>query len=140
MSQVALVDTGPLVALLDRREKHHVWVVEQMSGLRAPLCTAEAVIAEAFHLLRHLPRGRSAILEMIRDEALTIPFLLSKESQKVLELVDRYANVPMALADACLVRMSELIPDSVVFTLDGDFHIYRRHKRQRIPLLAPTSG
>jgi len=125
------------VALLDRRDTYHGWVVERMSRLRPPFQTCEAVVAEAFHLLRHLPRARAAILEMIAGGVLTIPLLLSEQSRDVLALVGRYADVPMSLADACLVRMSELVPECVVFTLDSDFRIYRRHKRQKILLVIP---
>jgi hypothetical protein len=74
---------------------------------------------------------------MIAEGVLATPFQLSEHSGEVLELVERYANIPMSLADACLVRMSELIPNAVVFTLDSDFRIYCRHRRQRIPLLIP---
>ena len=137
MNPFALVDTGPLVALLDQRDQHHRWVLQQLPLLRPPLRTCEAVVAEAFHLLRKLPKARTAILEMIREGALTLPFLLREHPQEVLALLERYANVPMSLADACLVRMSELVSDCVVFTLDSNFRIYRRHKREKIPLVIP---
>jgi hypothetical protein len=78
----ALLDTGPLVAFLDRGDKHHAWAVEQMSWLPAPLRTCEAVIAEAFHLHRHLPAGRTAILEMMMDGVLITPFVLADERPK----------------------------------------------------------
>jgi uncharacterized protein len=109
MNQAVLVDAGPLVALLDRRDRYHPWAVEQLSRLRPPFCTCEAVIAEAFHLLRPLANARTAILEMAAEGVLTTPFKLSDQSRQVLALVQRYANVPMSLADACLVRMSELV-------------------------------
>jgi predicted nucleic acid-binding protein len=134
---IVLVDTGPLVALLNKRDHYHRWVREQMPLLRPPMHTCEAVLAEAFHLLRNLPKARTAILEMIRDGALLLPFLLREHTQRVLDLLQRYASVPMSLTDACLVRMSELESDCVVFTLDSDFHIYRRHKQEKIPLVIP---
>jgi predicted nucleic acid-binding protein len=137
VKRTALLDTGPLVALLDRRDQNHPWVVNQMARLRRPLHTCEAVIAEAFHLLRHLPPGRTAILEMLAEGVLTIPLQLREQPREVLALLQRYANVPMALADACLVRLSELVSDGVLFTLDSDFRIYRRHGRQKIPLVIP---
>jgi predicted nucleic acid-binding protein len=133
----ALWDTGPLVALLNARDEHHRWVLEEMSQLRRPLLSCEVVIAEASYLLRHQSRGQAAILEMLAGGVLTTPFRLSEHSQEVLRLCDRYANVPMSLADACLVRMSETVGDSVVVTLDSHFHIYRRHGRQKIPLMIP---
>jgi uncharacterized protein len=137
VNRSALLDTGPLVALLDRRDAHHLWVLEQMERLRPPFRTCEAVVAEAFHLLRPLPRPRAAILEMIAEGVLTLPFVLAEQCHEVLALLERYTNVPMSLADACLVRLSELVGDGLVFTLDSDFRIYRRHRRQKIPLLIP---
>jgi predicted nucleic acid-binding protein len=99
--------------------------------------TCEAVIVEASHLLRRDTPGKRGLLELLTNGKLTIPFSLSAEIREVRSLIERYENVPMSLADACLVRMSELVPDCVVFTLDSDFRIYRRHKRQKIPLLMP---
>jgi predicted nucleic acid-binding protein len=137
MKATVLADTGPLVALLDRRDRYHAWAVEQSAGLGSPLRTCEAVITEAFHLLRRLLDARTAILEMIAEGVLTTPFTLSEQTREVRALVERYGNVPMSLADACLVRMSELVADCVLWTVDSDFRIYRRHKRQRIPCLMP---
>jgi predicted nucleic acid-binding protein len=137
VKQAVLLDAGPLVALLDHRDQYHAWTVEQLARLRPPFCTCEAAIAEAFHLLRRLPDGFSAILEMAAERVLTTPFKLTEQSREVLALVRRYRKVPMSLADACLVRMSELIPGAVVCTFDSDFRIYRRHQRQKIPLLIP---
>ena len=74
---------------------------------------------------------------MLAEDALRVSFELARQARAVLALVRRYANVPMSLADACLVRMSELIDGGVVFTLDGDFRIYRRHGRQKTPLVIP---
>jgi uncharacterized protein len=137
VTRTALLDAGPLVALLDRRDKDHAWAVDQLARLRRPLHTCEAVIAEAFYLLRHLPPAQGAILEMLAEGVLTVSFHLREQPREVLALVRRYANVPMSLADGCLVRLSELLGGCVVFTLDSDFRIYRRHGRQQIPLLIP---
>jgi uncharacterized protein len=137
MNQVVLVDTGPLVALLDRRDRYHAWALDQVSRLRPPSRTCEAVIAEAFHLLRHLPHARRAILDMAVGGVLTTPIQLCEQAREIRALVDKYADVPMSLADACLVRLSELVPNCVVLTMDSDFRIYCRHKRQKIPLLIP---
>ena len=112
-----LLDTGPLVAFFDRSEECHAWVREKWSHAPVPLLTCEAVLAEAAYLLEEragLPAG------------------------KVLALLERYHGQGMQLADACLVRMSELKRDCRVFTLDrADYQIYRRFERQVIPLVAP---
>jgi predicted nucleic acid-binding protein len=125
------------VAFLDRRDQYHDWIVEQMAQLRPPMTTCEPVVTEAYYLLRHLPRARESILEMLAAEVVTTSFQLSEHADDVLVLLQRYANVPMSLADACLVGMSELVADCVVVTLDSDFRVYRRHRRQKIPLVIP---
>lgn len=131
-----LVDTGPLVALLDRRDQYHEWAKQQVAQIRPPLFTCEAVLTEAFHLLRTLPKARQAILEMLH-RLLVVRFRLDEHHEQIGDLIRRYSNVPMSLADACLVRMSEMLSDSTVLTLDRDFHIYRQHGRQKIALLIP---
>lgn len=133
----ALVDTGPLVALLNRRDQHHAWALEAFSSLQAPACTCDAVLSEACFLVRRLPGGPDAVLELVERGAIIPGFALSTELSAVRALMKRYRDVPMSLADACLVRMSEDQDDPVVLTLDHDFQIYRRRGRRTIPLIAP---
>lgn len=137
MSGAFLVDTGPLVAYLVRESEHHDWTSEQMRRLEAPLLTCEAVLSEAgFLLLRHR-QDPDALLEMLEIGMLEIVFSMEDETIAVRQLLRRYRDVPMSIADACLVRMSELKERSTVFTLDTDFRIYRRHGRKIIPTLMP---
>jgi len=138
LSQAVLLDTGPLVALLDRRDRYHGWAKERAAMLPSVGYTCEPVITEACFLLRMLPDAERALMSMIRRRLIRIEFRLTQEADAVDALFQRHANVPMSLADACLVRMSELVADSVVFTLDSDFRIYRRHGRQAISLLIPA--
>jgi uncharacterized protein len=137
MSQSVLLDTGPLVAFLSAADAHHSWVREQWEQLSPPLLTCEAVITEAAFLLQRQRKSRAALFELIRRGVVRLDFALEDELSAVAALIERYANVPMSLADACLVRMSELWADSHVFTLDDDFRLYRRHGRKVIPLVAP---
>jgi predicted nucleic acid-binding protein len=132
-----LVDTGPLIALIDRRDRHHEWVAAQFDQILPPLLTCEAVLAEACYLAPRAGRPAEEPLLYLERGVLRLAFSLSDNFDRVSSLMTRYANMPMALADACLVRMSELHADSVVMTLDGDFRSYRRHKRQKIPVLLP---
>ena len=132
-----LLDTGPLVALLDRRDQYHDWAKEQAAQVGWPIATCEPVLVEAFHLLRALPPARQAVMGLLQNARLSIPFRLEQHVVPVASLLDRYADVPMALADACLVRMSEMVTGSTVFTMDSDFRVYRRHRREPIPLLIP---
>jgi hypothetical protein len=93
-------------------------------------------LAEAFHLLE--PEGQRAVSAMLVRGALVPAFSLADNLERVLQLMDKYADLPMSLADACLVRMTELLADPVVLTLDADFRVYRRHGRQTVPFVAPN--
>jgi predicted nucleic acid-binding protein len=132
-----IVDTGPLVALLNGRDAHHDWVREALMRIRPPLITCEAVLSEACFLVRKLRGGPDAVLAPVGRGIVDVPFRVDRELSAVRRLMSRYASVPMSLADACLVRMSELEDDPIVLTLDRDFRVYRRHTRQAIPLVAP---
>lgn len=137
MAKTTICDSGVLVALIDKREQHHQWATEQAENLIPPFITCEAVITETCFLLQNIHKGKDAILSMIEDGILQVDFSLSGEISKIKSLMSKYADVPMSLADACLVRMSELLDNSKVFTLDSDFHIYRRNGKQKIDLIIP---
>jgi predicted nucleic acid-binding protein len=132
-----IIDTGPLVALLVKGETQHEWVVKQFQNLPAPFVTCDAVLTEAFFLLRKLPYGTTKFFTLLNSGLLEVDFSIVTEHAALEKLVQRYASVPMSLADACLVRLAKLLPQSVVFTLDHDFQIYRRDGRQPIPLIIP---
>jgi predicted nucleic acid-binding protein len=132
-----LLDAGPLVALLDAGDRDHEWSRKALGKLRPPLIMCEAALSEALFLLRadrHAP-GKIAKLFQ-RGLIATVP-ILDTDAAAVLDLMSTYSNVPMSLADACLVRISEQISSAVVVTLDSDFTIYRKNRNKKIPLLAP---
>lgn len=139
MTRRVVVDTGPLVALLNRGDRCHAWARDTFAEIAPPLLTCEAVLAEAWHLLRRFSRGRDAILDLLARNVIVIAFDLGAEVLSVRKLAAKYASVPMSLADGCLVRMSELYADAAVITLDSDFSVYRKHGRQVIPLLCPKA-
>lgn len=132
-----LLDTGPLVALLDRRDAFHEWAKSQWAGIEPPAITCEAVLSEACFLLRKRPAVVAVVLEMLHRQAVVIGFRLEDELEPVSALLRRFADVPMSLADACLVRMTELRTGAAVLTLDADFRIYRRHGRLVVPVIMP---
>jgi len=133
-----IVDTGPIVALLNSSDAHHQWTRDILDTIEPPLVTCEAVVSEACFILHRISGGQDAVLELIERGVVSIVFSLKSELPVVRKLMDKYASVPMSLADACLVRMSELDSKVKVLTLDNDFTIYRRNRRQNIPLLSPT--
>ena len=132
-----VLDTGPLVALLDADETHHAWAFEQFQQLRPPLLTCEAVLTESCFLISRTGADPSVVTELVQRGVLTVAKLLDDEAMAVGRLMTRYRNVPMSLADACLVRLVEMTPHAKLFTLDRDFSIYRQSRRRVIPLLAP---
>lgn len=133
-----LVDTGPLVALLNRRDKYHDWARATFDGLEPPLFTCEAVLTESAYLVRDLAGGPTAILDLVTRGVVRVDFRVDAELLALRTLLTKYASVPMSLADACLVRMAELSPKSVVITVDSDFRTYRRSGRLTVPLIAPA--
>jgi predicted nucleic acid-binding protein len=135
--QITIVDTGILVAYLNRREKYHEWTKDQLSNIFPPLITCEAVIAESCFLLKNIPHGNERLFELLESEFIFTSFQLEREIKSIKQLMIQYSSVPMSLADACLVRMSELYSNSTILTLDSDFNIYRKHKRFAIDVILP---
>jgi uncharacterized protein len=135
MAASPLVDAGFLIALLSRRDRHHRWASAQSPHLARSWKTCEAALSEAFFLLG--PSGAPSLAALLRRRAVVPAFELAGEIEPVLRLLRKYSDVPMSLADACLVRMSEIHSDSVIVTTGTDFRIYRRHERQVIPCLTP---
>lgn len=138
MKNKVLLDTGVLVTFINKRENLYSWTNQQWKLIEPPLLTCEAVITEACFLLQDVYEGEDAVLNLISRKIIQIPFQLNDDSESTRELMNRYQNVPMSLADACLVRMSELIPGSSVLTLDSDFLIYRKNRNQMIDLIIPN--
>jgi predicted nucleic acid-binding protein len=137
VKQCVLVDTGPLVAFLNRRDRFHDWTAAQWNQIAAPLLTCEAVVSESCFLLSGIKSGSDRVMQLIQREILMISFHLDEHIDPVKKLLMKYQSVPMSLADACLVRMSELHANSCVLTIDSDFSLYRKNGRQVIPSIMP---
>lgn len=129
-----IADTGFIVAAGDRDDRHHQWAVSIAQSVTEPLLTCEAVLAEsAFHL-----QSSSYVLTLVEDGLLRLAFDCYENLQQLQELARRYADRKPDLADLCLIRMSELYPRHTIITVDeDDFRVYRRNKREMIPLLCP---
>ena len=140
MAERTVADTGPIVALLVAADTHHAWAREIWGRLVPPLFTCEAVLSEAQFVIRRLGGNPRVVLELVQRGVLDVAFDVEDEVDRLIELQRTYANVPMSLADACLVRMTELHARSRVLTTDSDFNIYRRNRRQVIPLCAPADS
>lgn len=131
-----IADTGFLVAFANRHDHYHVWALEVAEQVTEPLLSCEAVLAEAaFHL-----KNTALVLAMVR-EGLILPALnVLAQLPYLTQLAERYHDRQPDLADVCIIRLSELYPHHTVITVDAaDFRIYRRNKRERIPLLCPPA-
>ena len=135
MNRIILLDAGSLIAVLYRRDQFHTWAVKEISRMPAPLFTCEAVLAEACFLAQRMLGISQPVYDFVATGAVEVSFNLGEEFESVRKLAVRYQNVPMSLADACLVRMSEIYDNSTVFTTDGDFKIYRKNTNQIIPTI-----
>ena len=129
-----IADTGFLVAFANRDDRHHRWAVGLAEQVDEPLLTCEAVLAEAaFHL-----RSASLVLDILQEGLVILAFDVNDHVPQLVALARRYADRQPDLADLCLIRMSELHPRHSVITVDReDFKVYRRNKREIIPLICP---
>jgi predicted nucleic acid-binding protein len=132
-----VVDAGPIVASLIEADTHHRWTTEQWARLKPPMLTCESVLSEAGFILKRLGGDPSTVPALVDRGVLRIGFSMQDQAASVRALMQRYGQVPMSLADACLVRMTELLNDPAVMTFDSDFRIYRRSGRAVVPLIAP---
>ena len=131
-----IADTGFLVAFANRDDAYHDWAVKLAERVTEPLLTCEAVLAEtAFHL-----QSVPLVLTMISEGLVTLAFDCREHLPQLTALAQRYADRRPDLADLCLIRMSELHPRHSVLTVDrDDFRVYRRNKREVIPLVCPPA-
>lgn len=136
MNRRGILDTGPLVAFLTRSEHFHAWTVQTLARFESPLDTCDAVISEAWFLLGRTKLGRQALVSVLQSGAVRASSNLSVGGPATLKLMTKYADQPMSIADACLVRMAEMDKEATLITLDRDFTVYRRG-RSPLKLAAP---
>jgi|ERR1043166_2560979 predicted nucleic acid-binding protein len=128
-----IADTGLLKALLDRSDEHHAWAHSQFEA-RAPFHTCESVLDELAFLVGDARLG----MKLVARGDVLLEFSLADHIEPVLELLEKYHDRRMDLADACIVRMTEITDACRVWTVDEtDFRVYRRHGRQTIPCEFP---
>ncbi|HVS71676.1 MAG TPA: pilus assembly protein [Phycisphaerae bacterium] len=136
-----IIDAGPLVALLSERDHFHAWASDTAQNLPLPFITCESVISEACFLLHRNDASVDTLFHLLHRGSVEIAFDLQRDTRSISSLMHKFSGLPkgkhMSLADAALVRLSEIHPHASVFTTDAHFKIYRRNGRQLIPLIAP---
>jgi len=120
-----LLDTGVIVALLDRSERFHQASVEAIADLGLPLITCEAVIAESCYLLRRMKGAAEAVLENVAAGIFQVPLQLPQSAKQIQRLLHKYRDRDIDLADACLIHLANEFGTGAILTLDRDFYIYR---------------
>lgn len=129
-----ILDAGPLIAALNRKDQYHTWACQTIESLGAPFYSCPEALAEAAAMTGQ----PAAVVQMVQAGDIVLAFNLAEQTASVLALLRKYADRDMNLADACIVRMTELMRDSRVVTVDrADFSVYRRNGRELIPLVAP---
>ena len=137
MNRQIILDTGPLVAYLQPDDAFHDWAVSVARTLSGPLLTSEPVLTEAAFLLMRGGTTPELLFDLVESGLLKIAFNLERELPHLRKMMRRYANLPMSLADASLVRLAELFPHATVWTLDRHFTIYRKQDRLIVPTIIP---
>jgi uncharacterized protein len=139
VSTAILADASAVVALWSPGDRYHEWAKGCFAKFSPPIFTCQAAMTEAAWLLRHFPARRAALMAAWRRDVLVTEFQAQVHRDALINLMQRYQDIPMSFADSCLVRMSELTLDCVVWTLDTNFKIYRRLGRRTVPLLMPDA-
>jgi predicted nucleic acid-binding protein len=134
-----LLDTGVIVALVDRSEKHHQACVDALEETGGRLVTCEAVLTEACYLLRGIHGAPQAVLANVKEGIFRVPFASSESAESVASLLTKYRDVPMDFADACLVQLADMLGTGRILTLDSDFAVYRWRKRRRFECIVPLA-
>jgi predicted nucleic acid-binding protein len=139
-----IADTGFFVASINDKDQYHQWARRVAQDYKPPFYTCEAVIAEAAYLLNEKlgAKGIAVLMKMIANGSVRLDFSLVQHVERITTLVQRYENVPMDYADACLVVMAEQekYREHVILTTDDtDFRIYRRNGRETLNIDTPQN-
>lgn len=139
MRRAVLLDTGPLVAYFCPADTYHAWAVSQFASFVAPVITCEPVLAESCFLLARAGVPPTRILAKLAQGVFRVGLNIEREAAAIGALIQRYADLPMSLADACLVRLAETHPGPLC-TLDPDFRVYRRQGHHPLDLIIPDDS
>jgi predicted nucleic acid-binding protein len=134
---VTIVDTGPIVALINPRDQHHQWARTAIRQINEPMLTCDAVLSEAFFLVSGVPNGIRRFTEMLASGAIQSDFATAANVRELASLIQTYQSLPISFADACLVRLAELHDGATILTADSHFHVYRKNGSNPLSLMIP---
>jgi len=134
---IIFIDTGPIVAFLNKNDQYHSHVEQQMAAFPAPFFTCEAVITESFFLMSRIRDGANKFIELLDAQHIQIQSVYPEHQNAVHRRIKNYSNIPMSFADACLIQMAEDSDNGSIFTLDSDFLIYRTFSGNPLSLISP---
>ncbi len=127
-----LIDAGPLIALFDKSDNYHERILEFMKSFEGRLVTTWAVITEVLYMLDFNIQVRTDFLRWIGRGALEIPELSLDHISRIIELSQKYSDIPMDFADATLIVLSEIEKINEIITIDSDSHIYRNIRKEML--------
>jgi uncharacterized protein len=132
------LDTGPLVAIINKRDQYHYWATDQIANIMdKDLTTNPAVLCEAFHLLKKTNKGMHGLLLLLEEELLKVENPYPKEKKYIHKTLRNYQNIRASFTDICLIAMANRASDSLIFTTDSDFSIYRDSRGKPFNLISP---
>ncbi|MCP9292932.1 type II toxin-antitoxin system VapC family toxin [Gracilimonas sediminicola] len=137
MAKTVFIDAGPIVAILNRRDQHHLWASEKISGIEENLVTTSIIISEAFHILRKVPNGIKGLFRTIEEGFIDVEEAYPKNMDYIHKQVLKYSDNDASLGDISILSLVEDSNNAQIFTLDFDFHIYRDLKGNPLDLISP---
>ncbi len=140
MAKTVYIDTGPVIAILNKRDEHHLWATDKTSQIENDLVTTSIIIAEAFYILKKLPKGIEGLFQIIEEGFIKVEESYPKNMVFIHELVLKYDDIDASIGDISLLSIIDDPKHSKVFTLDYDFHIYRDKKGKPLDLISPYNN
>ena len=137
MTAWAILDTGPIVAFLEKGEQSHNWACDQFASFDPGMLTCEPVITETLFILRRRGHDHAQLMKLLERGVIKIGLSLASHLDEIRRMMDQYAKLPMSLADACIVCMAEMNPRAEIVTLDRHFRVYRTSDRRVLRLRTP---
>ncbi|MGN8225060.1 type II toxin-antitoxin system VapC family toxin [Gracilimonas sp. BCB1] len=137
MAKTVFIDAGPIVAILNRRDQHHLWASEKISRIEENLVTTSIIISEAFHILRRVPNGIEGLFRTIEEEFISVEEAYPKNMDYIHKQVLKYSDNDASLGDISILSLVEDSNNAQIFTLDFDFHIYHDLKGNPLDLISP---